>query len=78
MGRNGYGPKWLWADIVMGRNGYGPKWRVTHTKFQEYRLTSSGEDFWAFLSMKAMLSMEPLFLKQNFALRMHKGFISHS
>ena len=20
MGRNGHGPKWLWAEIVMGRN----------------------------------------------------------
>ena len=25
MGRNGHGPKWLWAEMVMGRNGYGPK-----------------------------------------------------
>ena len=22
MGRNGHGPKWLWAEMVMGRNGY--------------------------------------------------------
>ena len=31
MGRNGYGPKWLWAEMVwaemvMCRNGHGPKW----------------------------------------------------
>ena len=26
MGRNGHGPKWLWAEMVMGRNGHGPKW----------------------------------------------------
>ena len=25
MGRNGYKPKWLWAEIVMGRNCHGPK-----------------------------------------------------
>ena len=25
MGRNGHGPKWLWAEMVMGRNDYGPK-----------------------------------------------------
>ena len=21
-----YGPKWLWAEMVMGRFGYGPIW----------------------------------------------------
>ena len=24
MGRNGYGPKWLWAEMVMGRNDPEP------------------------------------------------------
>ena len=25
MGRNGYGPKWSWAEMVMGRNDPEPK-----------------------------------------------------
>ena len=36
LGHTSYGPKWygpklLWAEMVMGRNGYGPKWPVTPT-----------------------------------------------
>ena len=23
MGRNGHGPKWSWAEMVVGRNGHG-------------------------------------------------------
>ena len=28
MGRNGYGPKWSWAEMVMGRNDQGPLFQV--------------------------------------------------
>ena len=29
MGRNGHGPKWLWAEMVMGRNDPESLKRVT-------------------------------------------------
>ena len=34
---------------------------MLHTKFEEYRPTGSGDDFLAFESMAAMLSMQPQF-----------------
>jgi hypothetical protein len=25
-GRVGFGPNWLWAELVLGRIGFGPNW----------------------------------------------------
>ena len=33
MGRNGYGPKWSWAEMVMGRNDPEPTMEVKSTAY---------------------------------------------
>ena len=36
MGRNGHGPKWSWAGMVMGRND-PESFNAWHTKYDSFR-----------------------------------------
>ena len=44
-----YGPKWLWAEMVMGGNGYGPKWlwaEMTSDQLTNGTIGTIGTNVW--------------------------------